>query len=284
MNKKDWRNKDYEIGSSRFVISLVLIGVIVFLGLIILFSTIYTISAGHRGVLLTFGKADPNAIGEGLHFKVPFAQSVKKIEVRTQKLEAVASSASKDLQIVTTTIALNYHVIPDEASTLYTNIGLAYRERIIEPAIQESVKAATAKFTAEELIAKRNEVKTEIRDFLRERLAQNYVAVDDFNIVNFEFSQQFDAAIEAKQVAEQDALRAQRELERIKIEAEQKVTQAQAEAEAIRLQAEQIKKNRDILELRAIEKWDGVLPIYNGGGALPFIDITNEKDKTEEEV
>ncbi|MFW9928650.1 MAG: prohibitin family protein [Candidatus Thorarchaeota archaeon] len=261
-----------------FIFGFVLI--VVFILLMLLLMSTYTISAGYRGVILTFGEPSDIIATEGFHMKMPIAQSVKKIEVRTQKIEATADSASKDLQDVQTTIALNFHLIPEEVNKLYQEIGLSYQERIIDPAIQESVKSVSAQFTAEELITKRSEVKAGIKDFLKEKLFDYYIVVDDVNIVNFQFSEQFDAAIEQKVTAEQLKLKAERDLERIQIEAEQKVTQAQAEAEAIRLQAEQIKKNRDILELRAIEKWDGKLPVYNGGGAVPFINVNNEQFTT----
>ena len=145
-----------------------------------------------------------------------------------------------------------------------------FKERLIDPSVQEAVKAVTAQFTAEELITRRAEVSIMIKEMLSERLVNRHILVDEFNIVDFNFSPVFNDAIEAKQKAEQDALKAQRDLERIKIEAEQKVTEAQAEAESQRLQRETITDT--ILQLRAIEKWDGVLPQVTSG-AVPFIDL-----------
>jgi regulator of protease activity HflC (stomatin/prohibitin superfamily) len=158
-----------------------------------------------------------------------------------------------------------------------------YKERIIDPAVQEVVKAVTAKYTAVELITQREKVRTEIKDLLRQRLVGYNIGVDDFSIINFKFSQQFTQAIESKQTAEQFALKAQRDLERIKIEAEQKVTQAKAEAEALRLQKANI--TQELVSLRqieasmkAIEKWDGHLPKVTGG-AIPFIDAKSLEDQ-----
>lgn len=256
------------------------IGFLILIIILILLSGIYTISAGERGVLLTFGKPDENAVEEGLHFKVPIAQTIKKLEVRTQKIETNTDSASKDLQDVQTTIALNFHLIPYEVSQLYQEIGKEYRERIIDPAIQESVKSITAKFTAEELITRRPEVRESIQELLTERLKRYHIQVDDFNIVNFQFSEEFDKAIEQKVTAEQLKLKAINDLERIKIEKEQKITQAQAEAEALRLQKQEI--TPDLIKLReievqrlAIEKWNGILPKVTGG-TIPFIDINQD--------
>jgi regulator of protease activity HflC (stomatin/prohibitin superfamily) len=255
---------------------------LVFLILGILLLSVYIVSAGERGVLLTFGKPSMNAVQEGLHFKIPLAQTVKKLEVRTQKIETNADSASKDLQDVQTTIALNFHLMPESTPRLYQEVGLSYRERIIDPAIQESVKSVTAKFTAEELITRRPEVRHGIQGAISERLGKYYIVVDDFNIVNFQFSEEFDKAIESKVTAEQLKLKAERDLERILIEKEQKIAQAQAEAEALRLQKQEITPDlvrlREIeAQIRAIEKWDGILPIVTGG-AMPFIDISQLKE------
>ncbi len=256
-------NKDIPVK----VFVMIGIGVV---ALILILTSVYTISAGQRGVLLTFGKPSMDAVGEGLHFKMPIAQSVKKLEVRTQKIETNADAASRDLQDVQTTIALNFHLSTSQVPRLYQEVGLAYVERIINPAIQESVKAVQARFTAEELVSRRTEVRAGIQEALTIRLAKYFIIVDDFNIVNFQFSDEFDKAIEEKVTAEQRKLKAEMDLERIIVEKEQKITQAEAEAESIRIQSIALSQNKDILELRAIEKWDGILPKVTGG-ATPFI-------------
>jgi len=251
---------------------LLVYAAVAIIAIVLLFSSIYTISAGQRGVLLTFGKPSMDAVQEGLHFKVPFAQRVRKMEVRTQKIETGANAASRDLQDVQTTIALNFHLSQSQVPNLYQEVGLSYVERIINPAIQESVKAVQAKFTAEELVSRRTEVRAQIQQTLTDRLAKYYIVVDDFNIVDFQFSEEFDNAIEAKVTAEQQMLKAEMDLKRIEVEKLQKITQAEAEAESIRIQSIALSQNKDILELRAIEKWDGVLPKVTGG-ATPFIGV-----------
>ena len=242
------------------------------------------IGAGERGVILNFGAVQPSVYGEGLHLRVPIMQKIIKIDVKVHKSQTDAESVSKDLQDTRSTIAVNYHILPEKANWLYQNIGTEYKERIIDPAVQEVVKAITAKFTAVELITQREKVRSEIKDLLKQRLVTYNIVVDDFSIVNFAFSQQFTQAIESKQTAEQLALKAQRDLERIKIEAEQKVASAKAEAEALRLQKEnvtpQLIKLRQIeASLKAIEKWDGHMPKVTSG-AVPFIDAKSfEKEK-----
>lgn len=235
------------------------------------------VSAGERGVVLNFGAVQDTVLGEGLHLRVPVMQKVVMIDVRIQKSQTDAESVSKDLQDTKSTIAVNYHSSPDKVNKIYQTIGVSFKERIIDPAVQEVVKAITARYTAVELITQREKVRTEIKDLLKQRLITYDIMVDDFSIVNFRFSQQFEAAIEAKQTAEQLALKAQRDLERIKIEADQKIASAKAEAESLRLQKENV--TPQLIQLRkieasikAIEKWDGHMPKVSSG-AVPFIDI-----------
>ena len=237
--------------------------------------TFYTVGAGERGVVLTFGKAEMKAMDPGLHVKFPFAQSVKKMDVRTQKYEVGASAASKDLQIVTTTLAVNFYVEPSTVPVIYKEIGINYEFKIIQPAVQEVIKAVTARFTAEELITKRSEVKEMILISLQERIVERGINVQDVSITNFDFSESFNAAIEAKVTAEQLKLKAERDLQRIEIEAQQKIEVAKAEAESIRIQAEALSKGKDVIELRWIEAWNGVMPTYYapGGSASTLVSI-----------
>jgi len=231
-----------------------------------------TIGAGERGVLLQFGAVTGKVFGEGLYVKVPFVQSVVKIDVKIQKDEVPATASSKDLQVVTSRIALNYHLDPASVNHVWQELGKSYNMRIISPAIQEAVKATTAKFTAEELITKREDVKDQIKQNLSERLLERSIVVDEFNIIDFDFSQSFNEAIEQKVTAEQLKLKAERDLERIKIEKDQQITQAEAKAQAIQIEAQALRANPQVVELRWIEKWDGKTPEY-WGGASPFIGL-----------
>jgi len=251
------------------VVSRVSIGLV---AVILIFSVFGTVGAGERGVLLQFGAVQDRVLEEGLYFKIPFVQSVVKMDVRIQKDEINASAASKDLQIVTSRIALNYHIDPDAVNKIWQEVGKNYNIRIIAPSIQEAVKAESAKFTAEELIIKREEVKEQIKANLSTRLLERSIIVDEFNIIEFQFSQAFNEAIEAKVTAEQLKLKADRDLERIKIEADQKIADAVGKAEAIRIEAVALRQNPQVVELRWIEKWDGKVPLY-WGEASPFIGI-----------
>lgn len=239
------------------------------------------IGAGQRGIVLNFGAVQQTVLGEGLHFIIPVMQKVTTINVQIQKATTETVAASADLQDVTSTLALNYHIMPDKANIVYQKIGVEYKDRIIDPAILEVVKAVSARYTAEELITKRPIVSEEMRQALADRLAANNITVDAFSIVAFAFSRTFTEAIESKQAAEQLALKAKRDLDRIKIEADQKITAAQAEAEALRLQRTNI--SSDLIELRkieanlkAIEKWNGILPQVTGNGGMPFVSLNNK--------
>ncbi|MEF3254591.1 MAG: prohibitin family protein [Deferribacterales bacterium] len=249
--------------------------------ILLIINPFIVINAGERGVVLTFGKPSDETLSEGLHFRIPFVQKIVKMDVKVQKSQTDADSASKDLQDIHSTIAVNYHIVPEKANVIYKTIGLGYKEKIIDPAVQEVVKAVTAKYTAVELITQREKVRNDIKDMLKQRLIQYSIVVDDFSIINFKFSPQFTQAIEQKQTAEQLALKAQRDLERVKIEAEQKITQAKAEAEALRIQKENVSpllvELRKIeANLKAIEKWNGELPKVTGG-SIPFIDVEKLK-------
>lgn len=268
---------DRETASAPLIVKRVIKGAVGMGILITLFSSFTIVPAGHRGVLFQLGAVQDRVLQEGFNWKMPFVQSVKKVNVRTMKEEMSESAASKDLQIVTTKIALNYHLEESQVNVLWQEIGPYFKSKIILPAVSEAVKAATAKYTAEELITKRQEVKDEITAILTARLLQEYVVVDQLSIVDFDFSSSFNAAIEAKVTAEQDALAAENKLEQVKFEAQQRVEQAEGEAQAIRIQANAIKSQggKAYVDLKAIEAWDGKLPVTMLGaqGAVPFINI-----------
>lgn len=252
------------------------IGAFVAFILLLVLTPFTIIDAGERGVVLKFGAVD-RVLSEGIHWVTPFVEDVEKLDVKTQKEEVKAGAASKDLQNVTSVVALNYNLAPERVGDLWKNVGKNYKERIIDPAVQEAIKAATAKYTAEELITKRSQVREDIKIVLTERLGRDNIHVGEVSIVDFQFSQSFDAAIEAKVTAEQNALAAKNKLEQVKFEAEQRISQAQGEAEAIRIQAQAIQNQggAEYVRLKTIEKWDGHLPqnLY-GSAPIPFLNVT----------
>ena len=235
----------------------------------------YTVSPGEIALITRLGKLQDSVNTEWLNFKIPLIDKVIRINIQTQKVEATANAASKDLQNISATIAVNGAVLPSFAKELYRNLGDAtlVADKIINPSIQESVKAATAKYTAEELITKRTAVSQEIRALLVEKLEKRWSQVSDVNIVNFQFSADLDAAIEKKVKAEQEALAEKNKLESVKFQAQQKIEQAKAEAESIRIQAEAIKSQwwAEYVNLKRIEKRDGKLPQTSLGSSNGLI-------------
>jgi regulator of protease activity HflC (stomatin/prohibitin superfamily) len=238
------------------------------------------VPAGHRGVMTTLGKPSEEVYGEGIHLRLPLIQTLHTMDVRVARSEGEGEAASKDLQAVRVKVILNYHLDPASAARAFRDIAPSTPEvaqRIIEPARPEAFKAVTARFTAEELVTRRNEVSEQIAGQLRVKLARHGLVLDEFSITNFAFSPSFTSAIEAKVNAEQKKLEADRDLLRIQVEAEQRIVSARAEAEALRLQRQEVTPL--LLELRrtenerlAVGKWNGQLPTTTlGAGAVPFI-------------
>lgn len=251
------------------------------------------VPAGHTGVVVTLGQVSQNVLSEGFHFKVPFVQSVQNISNKIQVYEAPASAVSKDLQTVSSTIAVNYRLISNMSAQMYQNVGTDYQTVLITPVVQECMKAATAKYTAEELITKRTAVGDEVKTELDTKLNDYGIYIEKFNIVNFDFSAEFNAAIEAKQVAEQNLIKTQTEQKQqiviAEAEAKKKVIAANAEAEAILAKAEaQADANKKIEEslsnkvlmYNQIDKWNGVMPkVTSGGNSSLMIEIPVEENQ-----
>lgn len=254
--------------------------IVIFLGIVAalwLLSPIAIVPPGHRGVMTTLGKVSSEVYSDGPHFRWPILQTMHSVNVQIQKGDGAGDAASRDMQQVHTTVALNYHIDPAAAVSVFRDVGLDINPKLIVPSTQEAVKAATAEYTAEDLIVKREEVRNKIRELLTARLTRHGILVDELSIVNFQFSKSFNDAIEGKTTAEQLKLKADRDLTRIRVEAEQKIASARAEAEALRMQKQEI--TADLIKLREVEnqtkaiaKWDGKLPQY-AGGAVPFINV-----------
>ena len=241
------------------IVAGVLIGLLV---LVILFNCFVTVPAGHTGVVLQFGAVSDKVLDEGLHLKVPFVTQVVNVDNRVLKTEVSSTSASKDLQTISSTISLNYRVDRQNSADLYKNVGTRFEDVIVNPAIQECVKAVAAQFTAEELITQRQQVGDQMKVLLEEKISPFGLSIEVFNIINFDFSEEFNAAIEAKQTAQQNALKAEQDLQRIRVEAEQKIEQARAEAESYKLKNQEITK--ETLAMEWINKWNGELPKVSG--------------------
>jgi prohibitin 2 len=275
------------------VIAILLIAVLTSLSVIV--------EAGHVGVLRTLGAVNQVPLKEGLHFKKPFIDQVEQVDVRLTASHAQATAASRDLQTVTTQVTTQYSMNGEFAPLTYQKVGNLGKVSavLVEPAIQECVKAVTAKFTAEELVTKRELVKQQIQQALiayingtlKEKGLENALVIANVAITDFNFSPEFNRAIESKVQAEQQALQAKNEKLKRVTQAEALASektlaadadayatdvQSKARAEAIRREADALKQSPELIRLRTVEKWDGVLPRVNGGEAIPFLNLNSE--------
>lgn len=282
----------------KTVIPLAIIAVLL---VTVLTSLSVIVEAGHVGVLRTLGAVNPTPLKEGLHFKKPFIDQVEQVDVRLTASHAQATAASRDLQTVTTQVTTQYSMNGELAPLTYQKVGNLGKVSavLVEPAIQECVKAVTAKFTAEELVTKRELVKQQIQQALvayingtlKEKGLENALVVANVAITDFNFSAEFNRAIEAKVQAEQQALQAKNEKLKRVTQAEALASektlaadadayatdvQSKARAEAIRREADALKQSPELIRLRTVEKWDGVLPRVNGGEAIPFLNLNSE--------
>jgi regulator of protease activity HflC (stomatin/prohibitin superfamily) len=262
-------------------------GYIVLLILVIslLGGSIVVVEAGQTGVVLTFGRVSPIVLQEGIHLKVPFAQRVIAVNNRIVKTEVNTEAFSKDLQTVSTVIAVNYHISKSSSADIYKQVGMGYEDVLVVPAINEVLKAVTANYTAQQLVSTRAEVSVLLDDNLNTKLNEYGILVDDLNIINWDFTEEYITAIEAKQVAEQNLIKTRTEQEQALViantEAQKQVIAAQAEADKIKLLADATAESNRIiaeslsdllLRYATIQKWDGQLPKVTSGGNT-LIDI-----------
>ena len=274
---------------------LVLTILVVILAVIFLGSSFVVIPAGHTGVALTFGKVEDVVLQEGLHFKVPFVQKIVVVDNRIVKLDVNTEAFSKDLQTITTVVAVNYHVGKENSQTLYKNVGMGFEEVLITPAVNEVLKAVTAKYTAVELVSSRAEVSMLLDDGLNEKLNAYGIFINELNIINWDFSEEYINAVEAKQVAEQNLIKTRTEQEQALViantEAQKRVIAAEAEANEIKVLAQaNAESNRIITEsisellikYQTVAKWDGKLPTVMSGGDNMLIDIPLTSDQPGE--
>ena len=278
---KDFDNYKPSSGTIKIMVVLAIAAI----ALMILAGSVGIVGAGQRGVLLRFGAVTGTIKNEGLYFKIPFVEEVVLMSTQIEKYTALASASSKDLQVVTTEVTLNYQLESDKVGEIYRKMRQDYEHRVIQPFVQEAVKSTAANFDAEQLITQRPRVKTELQNLITKRLGSLGIAVIELSITDFRFTQVFQDSIEAKVKAVQQALEAENALRRIEFEAQQAVVKATAEAKGLELQKAQI--TEQLLALRqievqraAVDKWNGVMPtVVTGGGPVPVLDVFNPHKK-----
>lgn len=276
--------------TSKLIKNGVISGFFIILILIVVFGSYTIIGPGQRGVIVQFGKVSDRVMGEGLNFKMPFRDNIIKISVQTQTVKfdnqlargdnTEASSmfcATKDLQDVQISVIVNYHLDANRVNKTYQQYGSTYQANIIEPIIREVIKSQAALYTAEELVTKRADFSDKVSIILNEKIASKNSIFERLNITNFQFSDSFSKAIEAKVTAEQNALAAKNKLEQVKFEANQRVAQANGEAEAIKIQANAIQAQggAEYVKLKWVEKWNGALPTTSlGADSIPLVSMS----------
>ena len=249
----------------------IVIPILIIFAIITIFSSFKTIKSGEVGLKVRFGKIVITSLQEGFNLKIPYIEKIVKVNVKVQKVELTTESSSKDLQTIQTLLAVNYNVDKEQATTLYKNVGEDYENIVLVPAIQESIKAVMSQFTAEETITKRNEVSDLCLQEIQDKVEKYGINIDDFNIIDLDFSEEYTKAIEEKQVAEQKVLTAKQQLEKSKIESEKKIVEAEAEAKANELKKRTLTK--ELIMQEYISKWDGKLPTVTSGNNI--FDITS---------
>lgn len=243
------------------------------LALITVFSSFYTIKSTERGVLSTFGKISSGVIEDGLHVKIPFIQTVKKVNVQQKKFDGTENSYTRDVQTSEVQYTINYDLVRENVNNLIRNVGDDYHNRIVVPFIRSAMKQAFGNFAATEIVENRDAVRREIESMLRRTLDSNYFVNIQFQLVNIDFDDDFENAIKEKQVAEQQALKAKNVTIQIEEQAKQTKIRAEADAEAIRIKAKALESNPKLVEYEAVQKWDGKMPQYMMGNSLPLINL-----------
>ena len=251
------------------------VAVLILLFAILLQAGFGTVSAGYRGVVLRWGGTTDRILPEGFYIVMPIVDSVQLMPTQVAAYTSEVSAASQDLQDIRTQVTINYSLEAEKVGWIWQNLRDQWEQRVMSPAVQESVKAVTAKFPATELITQRATVKQQVEEKLVARLEQYGIRVSAVSLTDFSFSPEFSAAIEAKMVASQKAQEAEYKLLQVKIEADQKIAEAEGKAKALQIESEALMTNPQILTMRMIEKWDGIMPqvLMGDQGALPVFDI-----------
>lgn len=257
-----------ELKGTGILVGLLLLTVLGFIA-----NPISIVDVGERGVKTTLGKVSPESFSEGVHFVTPFISHIHTMDVKTQKSNIATTVFTKDIQQARLTYVVNYNLQPENVHKMYREVGKDYKDKVVIPIVEGTIKNVIGGWNASDLIANRSKATTDILAQLQDQLADNYINVTDFQITDIDYSDAFEKAIESKVTAEQEALKAKNQTVKIQEEARQKVITAEAEAKSIRIKAEALKQNKDLVNLTLAEKWDGKLSQYSMGNTIPLFNI-----------
>ena len=243
---------------------------------IVICNPIAMVGVGERGVKVTLGRVSPESYSEGIHLITPFISKIKTMNVKTQKDNIVTSVYTKDIQQAKISYVVNYNLQPENAHKMYREVGMQYRDTILMPVVEGIIKDVIGKWNAQDLVANREEATNDILEKLKAQLNDKYINVTGFQIININYSEVFERAIESKVTAEQEALKAKNKTVQIEEEAKQKLISAEAEAKSMSIRANALTKNKALVDYEAVQKWDGKMPTYMMGNSIPFINVSNK--------
>ena len=258
---------------TRFATPLLILALaIVF---IVLCNPIAMVGVGERGVKVTLGRVSPESYSEGIHLITPFISKIKTMDVKTQKENITTSVYTKDIQQAKISYVINYNLQPENAHRMYREVGMMYRDTVLMPVVEGTIKDVIGKWNAQDLVANREQATNEILEKLVKQLTDKYINVTGFQIVNITYSDVFEKAIESKVTAEQEALKAKNKTVQIQEEAKQKLISAEAEAKSMSIRANALTQNKALVQYEAVQKWDGKMPTYMLGNTVPFLNINH---------
>lgn len=255
------------LGSTTAVI------VVLFILFLVIFQPMTIVGVGERGVKVTLGQTSPVALEEGVHFVMPFFTTVKKMNVKTVKSNIATMAQSKDIQQARIVYVVNYNLQPENAPKMWRTVGRDYVSVVVMPTVEGIVKDTIGKWNAQDIVANREKVASEVLFKLNEKLGPKYINVSDFQITEIQYSQAFEQAIESKVTAEQEALKAKNKTVQVQEEARQKIIASEAEAKSMAIRAQALTQNKNLVEYEAVQKWDGKLPQYMMGNSVPFVNL-----------
>ena len=258
---------------SKFLGSATAVIVVWFILFSIVFQPMTIVGVGERGVKVTLGQTSPVALEEGVHFVMPFISTVKKMNVKTVKSNIATMAQSKDIQQARIVYVVNYNLQPENAPKVWRTVGRDYVSVVVMPTVEGIVKDTIGKWNAQDIVANREKVASEVLFKLNEKLGPKYINVSDFQITEIQYSQAFEQAIESKVTAEQEALKAKNKTVQVQEEARQKIIASEAEAKSMAIRAQALTQNKNLVEYEAVQKWDGKLPQYMMGNSVPFVHL-----------
>jgi len=257
--------------------SLILAVVILFIVFVMFCNPMAIVGVGERGVKVTLGRVSPQSYSEGVHFVTPFISKIKVMNVKTQKVNIATEVYTKDIQQAKISYVINYNLMPQYAHQMYREVGMNYVDNILMPVVEGNIKDVIGRWNAQDLVANRAVATADILVKLQNQLKERYINITSFQIIDINYSEVFEKAIESKVTAEQEALKAKNKTVQVEEEARQKLISAQAEAQSMKIRATALTQNKALVEYEAVQKWDGKLPEYMMGNSIPFINLQAKK-------